>query len=194
MAFPNLVRGRARAAQGPPALPVLAGRARRRGSTSARRSSGRSTRCAATRASSRSTRASSSGCATGLPRRARAIGAAAAEAFRLVVIDDDEEAPSPLARSRASSAEPGEQRRTGRRRSPALRGVEEQRSHATPGVPELGERLGPASQHVHHLAHRQAPRPISARCRPRPPARRGRAPASPPRVGQRRIRIGSSPA
>ena len=78
-------------AQGPPALPLLVGRAATPGSTSRRRSSARSTRSRA--------HASQIHDPDGLAERIRTwaaeegapIGSAAAEALRLVVIDDDED-------------------------------------------------------------------------------------------------------
>ena len=69
-----------------------------------------------------------------------AIGVAAAEALRLVIIDDDED----------------ESRAAARRAPRSSRGaLEEQRPHAAPFVPQVGEAVGAPAEQGHQLAQAQ---------------------------------------
>ena len=91
MAFPSLARVRSRGAHGPPALPLLVGAARHLGRHLARRSIASSRRWPSIAARSATPTAWQAGSGSGPPRRADPIGVTAAEALRLIVIDDDEE-------------------------------------------------------------------------------------------------------
>ena len=97
--LPVAGEGGPRVAHGPPAVPVLAERTERLGRR-ARPSGGRSTPCGPTPARSSSPRSSTRGSAKWTAEAGARSASPAAEAFRLIVLDDDEDEGRRRRRSR----------------------------------------------------------------------------------------------